>query len=219
MKVARLALAHDADAMDPIHEAICTSSDLDREVILGGRAVDGVETVTSFVYGEPAPYESVLAADERLRERVREYEITPADDGFFLYLRRDLDAGGLSLLDALSRETVVVVPPIEIRADRTTRLTLVGHPSDLSAVVEALAADGTVDVRWTSDTVRVAGASVTDRQLAALRAARDVGYFEVPRRNGIEAVADELGCAVSTASTLIRRGEAAIVDRALDGGR
>ena len=212
MKSARVSLYHDAETISPIHEGICASPDLEREVILGGQAVEGVETITSYVYGETAAYESLLAD----LERVLEYDLAPADDGFFLYLRRELGPDGLSLLNALAQETVVVVPPIEVRSDRTIRLTIVGHSAALSAVMEDLAAGVSIDVRWTSDRVTVTGTPVSERQLAALSVARDLGYYEVPRRNGIEAVADELELAVSTVSELLRRGEANAVERVLD---
>ncbi|ARS89826.1 helix-turn-helix domain-containing protein [Natrarchaeobaculum aegyptiacum] len=215
MKSACVSLTHDAETLAPIHAAICDAPAIDREVILGGQSVDGVETITSFVYGDATAYESIL---ERL-ETVREYDVTPAEDGFFCYLRRELEAEGLSLLDALAQETVVVVPPIEVRSDRTIRLTIVGHPSDLTRVFERVADGVTVDVLWASDSVTVSGAPVSDRQLAALEVARELGFYEVPRRNGIEAVADELDCAVSTASELLRRGEAAAVERVLEDTR
>ncbi|THE65806.1 bacterio-opsin activator [Salinadaptatus halalkaliphilus] len=212
MKSVGLSLEHDPAALSPIHERIVESSDIEREIILGGQSVDGVETITSFVAGEPSAYEPILEG----RETIREYDLTPAADGFFLYLRRDLEAEGLSLVTALAQETVVVVPPIEVRSDRTIRLTIVGHPSDLTTVLETLADGVSVDVRWTSDSVTVAGTTASDRQLAALEVARELGYYEVPRRNGIEAVADELACAVSTASELLRRGEANAVERVLE---
>ncbi len=212
MKSVRVSLHHDSETLSPIHEGICTSPDLEREIILGGQVVDDIETITSYVYGEIAAYESLLVDFET----VLEYDVAPADDGFFLYLRQKLGADGLSLLNALAQETVVVVPPIEIRSDRTIRLTLVGHSADLSAVIEELVAGVSIDIRWTSDSVTVTGTPVTDRQLAALSTARDLGYYEVPRRNGIETVADELDVAVSTASELLRRGEANTIERVLD---
>lgn len=212
MKSMRLSLDHDAGALSPIHEAIRASPDIDGEVVFGGQAVDGVETITSFVRGEPSAYEAVL---EDL-DGVREYDMAPADDGFFLYLRRDLGPEGKSMLDALGQETVVVVPPIEIRSDGRTRLTVVGHPDEMTAVLEELSEGVSADVLWVSDSVTVTEPSVSERQLEALEAAWNVGFYEVPRRNGIEAVADELGCAISTASELVRRGEANAVGRVLD---
>ena len=212
MKSMGIRLRYAPETLPPLHEGLCESPALEREVIVGGQAVDGVETITSFVYGESAAYESLLAD----LETVREYDLTPADDGFFCYLRRDLGAAGLSLLNALAQETVVVVPSIEVRSDRTIRLTLVGHPSALTAVVETVPDGIRLDVQWVSDEVTVSEPALTDRQSAALRVARELGYYEVPREAGIEAVAEELGCAVSTASELLRRGEANAVERALE---
>jgi predicted DNA binding protein len=49
----------------------------------------------------------------------------------------------------------------------------------------------------------------------ALRAARDCGYYDVPRDCDLAAVADELACSQSAASTLLRAVEARLVDAAL----
>ncbi|SDR28442.1 helix-turn-helix domain-containing protein [Natronobacterium texcoconense] len=212
MKSIRIELRYDPSALSPIHDLLCTDPDLERELILGGQSVEGVETITSFVEGEPDPYESFLEG----RDAVREYDVTPTDDGFFLYLRRELGSEGTSLLNALAQETVVVVPPIDVRSDRTMRMTLVGHPSDLGAVLEETPEGVALDVRQVRNDLTVDGAGLSERQEKALEVARELGYYEVPRRNGIEAVADELECAVSTASELLRRGEARAVDSALD---
>ncbi|WP_117365670.1 hypothetical protein [Natrarchaeobaculum sulfurireducens] len=45
MKSVRVSLGHDPEALAPIHEGICASPDVGREVSLGGQAVDGVETI------------------------------------------------------------------------------------------------------------------------------------------------------------------------------
>ena len=214
MRSMRVELRFAPETTMPIHDLLCTDPDLERELILGGQAVDGVETITSFVYGEPAAYESLLEA----QASVLEYDVTPTPEGFFVYARRELGPDGESMFDALARDTVVVVPPVEVRADRTIRLTLVGHPDDLREVLELVPDGVELDVRHVGDGVSTTGLSITDRQREALRVARDVGYYDVPRRNGIEAVAAELECAVSTASELLRRGEARAVEGVLEAG-
>ncbi|SFC26160.1 HTH DNA binding domain-containing protein [Halobiforma haloterrestris] len=214
MKAARIQLQYDPEALSPLHEGICTDPDLEREVILGGHAVEGVETITSFVVGEPAAYEALLED----RDGVLEYAVTPAEDGFFLYLRQELGPEGTSLLNALAQETVVVVPPIEVCADRTMELTLVGHPDDLRIVLEETPPGVSLVVERVGDdlSARAPGGGVSARQREALEAARELGYYEVPRRNGIESVAAELSCAVSTASALLRRGEARAIEGILE---
>ena len=210
----RIELRYTPETTIPVHERICTDSDLERELILGGQALEGVETITSFVYGDPAAYEPVLEE----REAVLEYDLTPTAEGFFVYTRRELGPGGESLLEALAGDTVVVVPPIEVRPDRTMRLTLVGHPDDLRRVFEDVPEGVDLTVRRVTDGVSTTDAQVTDRQREALEVAREVGYYEIPRRNGIEAIAAELECSVSTASELLRRGEARAIEGVLEGG-
>jgi predicted DNA binding protein len=57
--------------------------------------------------------------------------------------------------------------------------------------------------------------TLTDRQLAAASTALHLGYYEVPREGTLNDVADELGCAESTASVLLRRAERDILTHVL----
>ncbi|MCU4925682.1 helix-turn-helix domain-containing protein [Halobacteria archaeon AArc-dxtr1] len=215
MKSLRASITFSEDVLHPAHELLCTSPTLHRQVIYGGHATDGVEAVLSYVEGDPEPYRRALEAELD----VEAYELTPAADGFYLYERRTLDDRGVRLAEALSHETVVLVPPIEFRADRTVHLTLVGHPQDLQATVDAVPDGMTVDVLEIGAAVGTTAGGPTDRQREALAAAWEVGYYDVPRREGIESVAESLDCAVSTASELLRRAESRLVARALDTGR
>lgn len=203
MKSISVELRYSNEALTALHRGLCESPELDREIILGGQSVDGIETISSFVYGSPGAYESLLVE----QGSVLEYDITPDEDGFFLYLRQELGPEGQSMMDSLTQATVVVVPPIEFRSDRTMRMTVVGHPEDLKAISESIPEGIAIDILQVGDGVVTVEAPITERQRDALQAAWDVGYFEVPRRNGIETVAEELDCAVSTASELLRRGE------------
>jgi len=58
---------------------------------------------------------------------------------------------------------------------------------------------------------------LTDTQREMLEAAVREGYFEVPRGCTLEEVADEMGVDKSTASGVLRRGEARVVKRFLTG--
>ncbi|MFC6954253.1 helix-turn-helix domain-containing protein [Halorubellus litoreus] len=57
-----------------------------------------------------------------------------------------------------------------------------------------------------------AGDGLTDRQREALRTAYEMGYFEIPRRTSLEAVADELDVAASSASERLRRAETELIE-------
>ena len=60
---------------------------------------------------------------------------------------------------------------------------------------------------------------LTERQREVLEAAMREGYFEVPRESSLEEVADELGIDKSTASGVLRRGEARVLKKFLTGVR
>ena len=211
MKSMSIDLQYSDEALMPLHRGLCESPDLDREIILGGQSADGIETISSFVYGSPDAYEPLLVE----QESVLEYDITPDEDGFFLYLRQELGPEGMSMMDSLAQDTVVIVPPIELRSDRTMQMTIVAHPDDLRAVSESIPEGISVDILKIGDGVMAFETSISERQQEALQVAWDVGYFDVPRRNGIETVAEELDCAVSTASELLRRGEAHAISHLL----
>jgi len=151
------------------------------------------------------------------RPETVEYDVTPdGDEAFFVYARWEMRDRERRLEAALARETVIVVPPIEFRPDRTMELSLIGHGADLEAVLENLPEELDADVLEVGEYrgYRPAG-RLTDRQREALGIAWEIGYYAVPRENGIEAVAGELDCAVSTASTVLRRAEARLVAGAL----
>lgn len=212
MKSVRLAVRHAGATIHPMHEFVCESPFVDREVILEGKATDGAETLLVYVEGDREAYEEAL----RSRLDVEEYDVTPESDGaFYVFLRSELRDHQRSLLDALGRETVVVVPPVEFRSDRTMRLTLVGRSEDLQATLDALPEGMDAEVLAVGGHARAFDDALTDRQREAVAAAWALGYYEVPRESGIEAVADELGCAVSTASDLLRRAESRLVAAAL----
>lgn len=59
-------------------------------------------------------------------------------------------------------------------------------------------------------------AGLTDRQLDALAAAQEMGYFEVPRRHSLGEVANSLGISASSLSERLRRAQAHLATRALE---
>lgn len=77
MKSMSVEFQYSKEALIPLHRGLCESPNLDREIILGGQSVDGVETISSFVYGNPDAYESLLIE----QESALEYDITPTRMG------------------------------------------------------------------------------------------------------------------------------------------
>lgn len=66
---------------------------------------------------------------------------------------------------------------------------------------------------------RLRGVSMTDRQLDAIDAAFEAGYFEWPRESTAEEVAEDLGISAATLHYHLRRAEQALVGAFLDAER
>jgi hypothetical protein len=212
MHAARIALEIPAEHLHPMHQFVCESPAVDRETILERDAGGGVTTMLLHVAGDRERYERTV--DEV--PEVKEWTTTAAEAGFYVYVRTELRDRERQYRQALDRDAVLVVPPVELRSDRTVRQTMVGHSDALSAAIEALPTDVDVEVLRTGTYDRSRGVRLSDRQREALAAAWDAGYYEVPREDGIETVAAELDCASSTASDLLRRAERRVVAATLD---
>lgn len=212
MHTARVALHVPEPALHPMHALVCESPAISREVILEHDVWDDLTALLLHVDGDRDAYERQLAA----LPQVEQWTTEPDDDGgFYVYVRtalRDREAGYRAALD---RDSVLVVPPVELREDRTVRQTMVGESEQLAAALEGLPGGIEVEVLRTGTYSREDGAALSDRQREALRAAWAVGYFDLPREGGTDAVADRLGCATSTASDLLRRAERRLVADAL----
>ena len=212
MHAARIALEIPAEHLHPMHQFVCESPAIDRETILERDASGEMTTLLLHVAGDRQRYEQTV--DEV--SEVDEWTTTATEEGFYVYVRTQLRTREQQYRQALDRDAVLVVPPVELRSDRTVRQTMVGPSEALSATIEALPDDVGVEVLRTGTYDRSNGTRVSERQREALAAAWDAGYYEVPREGDIEAVASELDCATSTASDLLRRAERRAVAATLD---
>jgi len=211
MHAARVALEIPEPSLHPMHAVVCESPAIDREIILE-RDVGETTTLLLYIEGDREGYERAL---ETL-PNVDEWTIDDAEAGFYVYVRTAMREREQLYADALAADSLLVVLPVELRADRTVRLSLVGHSEALSAAMGDLPADVGVEVLWTGTYRREGTVRLSERQRDALAAAWEIGYFDLPRGNGIDAVADRLDCATSTASDLLRRAQQQLVASALD---
>lgn len=212
MKFLRVAIEYTEGTIHPMHAFVCESPHVEREVVIQEKIRNGVTTMLLYVEGDLDAYTSNLETISAIEE----YHVTPeGDEAFYLYVRETLRDQESRLAATFERETVMVVPPVEILSDRTIRLSLVGRSGDLQAVLDNLPEAVSVDVLQVGMYTKAFGGLLTDRQREAIEVAWTAGYYEVPRAGGIELVADELGCAVSTASNLLRRAESRLVSNVL----
>ncbi len=192
-------------------------------------AADGIETVHLLAGGvadtdTPTYTLSIAGPEETVRtvfdgdSDVLTWEISNAEAGtVYAYVRFRAPPEVSLLREQFTRDSLVVVLPATFHPD-SVELTIVGMQSDLSRAFEELPAglDVTVLKVGTYQGGIHRGRSLTDRQREVLRVAYDLGYYEQPSETSHEEIADELGCATSTAGEHLRKAEKRLVSEVFE---
>lgn len=172
---------------------------------------DEVDVLLFRIEGDRGRYEAALAEVPWIVE----YSVAPVDDdAFYVYIEHEKRQPDLEFRAAFQGRRIVVVFPVEF-TEGGAEMTVLGRSADLQAVLDDVPDRIDVDVDYVgTDAAPETGtpAGLTDRQREALAAAREVGYYEVPRTGSVEDVAARLDCAPSTASNHLRKAEARLVD-------
>jgi hypothetical protein len=175
-----------------------------------------VEYELFYVVAERGPYERELAATAA----VLDYTLSPVDeDAFFLYVRQQTQGADERLRAAFAERGLLVVPPVRFDDAADMWLTLVGDGDRLGEALDELPPGVSVDVEAIGpyDRRRPARTSaLTDRQLAAVATAVELGYYDQPSQATLEDVGAALDCAASTAGTLLGRAERAVMERLVE---
>ena len=169
------------------------------------------------VVGDQKSFERVLAAEPV----VLDYEITAVDESsFYAYVESVTTDIERDVWRAFTQDRSLLVPPLKYNDDGTITCRIVGSADELGAALADVPDGIEATVERVGAVQGLPGdvpATLTDRQLAAVRAARDVGYYEVPRQATAADVADDLNCSPSTASEHLRKAEARLVEAFLKG--
>ncbi|MFD1513585.1 helix-turn-helix domain-containing protein [Halomarina rubra] len=215
MKYVRLTLTFPRAWRHPMHAYLDEDPTAEHSKMLSVSTTHESLTFGLFhVVAERDPYVERLASVES----VLDFDVTPASDrGFYVFVREETREQVRTFERAFAHEGLLVVHPMTYLPRGKMQFTVVGPPAGLRSVVEGFPEElaATVDELGEYDHGGV-GRRLTARQREALDAALDVGYYDVPRTDGVAAVAERLDCAPSTASTHLRKAEANLVREALD---
>lgn len=162
------------------------------------------------VEADRSPYVAALDATDT----VLEYDITPIDaDSFYVFIRHQVRRSDRKFRAEIDGESLMLVPPVEYRADGIMQYQIIGNPDDLRGVIKEMPADVEVSIDRLGDydTHRRWDQKLSERQCDAVAAAVKVGYYDMPRTAGLATVADELNCASSTASDHLMKAEETIM--------
>lgn len=163
------------------------------------------------VRGDVQRFETVLQRDPD----VDEYETLPvAEKECYCFVAGVGTADTRVLWENFKCGSLMTVPPAEWNADGSYTFTIVGRDADVQTAVDSVPAAVRVDVESVGGT-KVTADNVVDRlsarQRDAVRAAIELGYYELPREATSTDVARKLDCATSTAAEHLRKAESKIV--------
>ena len=217
MKYVRLRVTFSAATINPVHEAICDSDAVERDVLLHeDRSGPDRDTRLYRVDGDPDAFAEML----RAAPGVLEWEFTAVEDGtFYAFVEEETPDRDEEILDAISQTGIMAVPPIEFDSDRTATFTLVGTAGAIRPALEELPDAMGMDVLRVGEYDRrreLFDSGLTARQREAVAAAVDAGYYDSPRRGSIEDVAASLDVAPSTAAEHLRKAESRVMAAVLE---
>jgi len=219
MKHVRVTMTADGREAEvhPMYDLLANAPFVERATALNWNFTGDALGILHYVEGDVDAFDDAVAAVDP----VVAYELEPAgDDGFYAYVRDELTEASRKLFAPLTYAEVVVVPPVVYRADGSARLSMFGPSDVIQAMLEAVPSP----VELTVESVgglggipMLAETRLSDRQREAVAAGLALGYYEVPRTAGQEAVADALDCAPSTAAEHLRKAEAKLVRAVVTG--
>ena len=213
MKHVRLRLTADGreDEFHPMYGVMANAPFVEYAAALNWNVTDGELSILHYVEGDVDAFEGAL----RDIDFVREYELEPAGDGrFYAYVHDDLTDAVLDLWALGDRRGIVPVPPIEWHPDGTATISVFGPGEAIQAAIEAVPEPASVTVEEISGMgamPQTVASALTDRQRAAIEAALDVGYYDVPRTGSQDDVAERLDCAPSTAAEHLQKAESKVI--------
>ena len=146
---------------------------------------------------------------------VLDFEIvSTGGDGFYAYLRNELNDLSRRLFGTFTRGSLLVVPPLEYGGDGSATLSVFGPIDEVQAAIEEVPDpfQATIDeVSGMEATPGLGETLLSARQREAVEAAIAVGYYDIPREGDYEAIAARMGCAPSTAAEHLRKAESKVL--------
>lgn len=201
----------------PMHQFLIDSPEMARAELHAWNTRTEVLLALFYFEGDTGAY----------RDRIGEVDamvttdLQPIDDGsFYAYIAQEPTEAETAFFQAFADLQLVVIPPIVYTDDGWTTVSVVGRAEALTALVDGLQEQSGVGVEiselgdYDRRYATVLG-GLTERQYDTLETATEMGYFSVPRAASLEEVADALDVSSSTASELLRRAEAHLMQRLL----
>lgn len=219
MKQVQLRLTVDSDQyrLHPICYDICRAQYIDAASTIRWTCARTTLRVTHLIKGDgdrlKRAFDSITS--------VSNVEVTPIEDDVS-YVHHTISIGerAVSLLADLIEYGIEIVPPIVYRRDGTVAVKLVGRTDAMQQVITKLPDQLHVEVNHIGEyhsKSKPMTSLLSERQRDAIVAAVELGYYELPREAYIEDIAEEIGCAESTAGEHLRKAETRLLGAIVSG--
>lgn len=212
MRYLELSLTPGEERLHPLFSLMAESDAVEEAWMLDWNVAREDTTTTLFrIRGDRTAVTAALDTEDV----VREYSVESVTDReFYLFKQTATVPVERQLWLAFNQRRSVLMPPLEYR-DGMVVCRIVGTHDELSTAIEEIPDGIEVDIRrlgrFRGDRPGIR-TELTDRQREAVEAAIDAGYYEVPREATSRDVAAALDCDPSTASELLRRAEATVLE-------
>jgi len=200
-----------AGGFHPLGEQLSAEPAIRREAIHHVELLDdGTVLTLAEGSGDRARYETVMSSSPS----VHRYMLS-GDDPWMAVSQFDPSEPVRRVLAWQQQADVVVETPIRFGDDGAQTVTFLGAESAFGTIFDAAETADALDLEvvrtgeYDPDTRRFAR-SLTSRQVEALAAAVDVGYYRAPREATQDDVAEAVGLAPSTVGTHLRKIEARV---------
>lgn len=168
--------------------------------------------IMHYIHGDAERFASRL---EQIDD-VERYDLTGvSDETFYAYLLCDLNGPARRVFGALTQGRLVVNHPIEWTENGSSLVSLVGTSDEIQAAIEDIPDPISVTMHQIGGLQQATEAVeglLSDRQRAAVKTALSLGYYERPRDATLEDIAEQMGCAPSTAAEHVRKSESKVLN-------
>lgn len=201
----------------PMYDLWTNASFVRRATALGWNFTGDALGILHYAVGDADAFEAAVTEVSE----VVDYDLVRAgSDAFYVYLRDATTPSLGELFEPITRGALVVVPPIRYHEDGTVTFSIFGPGEEIGSAIESVPEPVDVTVEEVGGLAAAPAAAethLTERQREAVAAALELGYYEVPREAGHDAVAAALDCAPSTAAEHLQKAESKLVHALFKG--
>lgn len=218
MKYVRVTLDADGreDEIHPMFDLVLNAPYIERATAMHWSYSGEELGIMHYIEGDATAFRKDIAEIPE----VLEYDLTLADEGaFYVYILDSMNDPLRTLFDIVDKSPVVILPPVEYAPDGMVSYAAFGPAREIQKAIDQFPdpIDATITEVGSMQAIpELTDSILSDRQQDAVTAALALGYYDIPREASYEEIAEEIGCAPSTAAEHIQKAESKILRSVFD---